>query len=290
MAREFVTPLRYPADPKQLASALERNRRQLETFLNTDVVRLEAGGTVNLPANSTVAASLIITLANLLAQLLTVDGAASGIDADLLDGQHGAYYLPAGSYTAADVLAKLLTVDGAASGLDADLLDGQSSAYYLPAGSYTAADVLAKLLTVDGSASGLDADLLDGTSLAALALLAGATFTGRLAVNGSFLNIGSPSTLTIATGAVTATQSNHSIDTEAAAATDDLVTINGGSEGDLLWIRAEDNARDVVVKHGTGNIYLDGRVDRTLNHTRDRLPLINRSGNAWHQYPGDNFT
>lgn len=38
--------------------------------------------------------------------------------------------LAASSYTAADVLAKLLTVDGAGSGLDADLLDGQSSAYY----------------------------------------------------------------------------------------------------------------------------------------------------------------
>ena len=36
--------------------------------------------------------------------------------------------LPAASYTAADVLAKLLTVDGAGSGIDADLLDGQSSA------------------------------------------------------------------------------------------------------------------------------------------------------------------
>lgn len=68
------------------------------------------------------------------------------------------------SYTAADVLAKLLTVDGAGSGLDADLLDGNSSAFYLPASSYTAADVLTKLLTVDGSGSGLDADLLDGQS------------------------------------------------------------------------------------------------------------------------------
>jgi hypothetical protein len=38
--------------------------------------------------------------------------------------------LAATAYTAADVLAKLLTVDGAGSGLDADLLDGQSSAYY----------------------------------------------------------------------------------------------------------------------------------------------------------------
>lgn len=133
-------------------------------------------------------ASASYTAADVLAKLLTVDGAASGLDADLLDGQSSAYYtdivsrlgytpLNAASYTAADVLAKLLTVDGTASGLDADLLDGQSSAYYtdivsrlgytpLNASSYTAADVLAKLLTVDGTASGLDADLLDGQSSA----------------------------------------------------------------------------------------------------------------------------
>ena len=34
------------------------------------------------------------------------------------------------NYTAADVLAKLKTVDGANSGLDADLLDGQQASYY----------------------------------------------------------------------------------------------------------------------------------------------------------------
>lgn len=92
------------------------------------------------------------------------DGSGSGLDADTLDGQQGAYYLAASSYTAADVLAKMLTVDGAGSGLDADLLDGQSSAYYLAAASYTAADVFAKVLTLDGAGSGLDADLLDGQS------------------------------------------------------------------------------------------------------------------------------
>jgi hypothetical protein len=43
--------------------------------------------------------------------------------------------LASASYTAADVLAKLLTVDGAGSGLDADLLDGQSSAFYATATS-----------------------------------------------------------------------------------------------------------------------------------------------------------
>ena len=35
------------------------------------------------------------------------------------------------------MLAKLITVDGASSGLDADLLDGQSSAYYLARANHT---------------------------------------------------------------------------------------------------------------------------------------------------------
>lgn len=65
-----------------------------------------------------------------LAEILDDDGAGSGLDADLLDGQEGAYYLPAGTYTAADLLSKLLSVDGAGSGLDADLLDGVQGAGY----------------------------------------------------------------------------------------------------------------------------------------------------------------
>ena len=92
--------------------------------------------------------------ASILASLLTVDGAGSGLDADLLDGQSGDYYYD----SAAEALAKLLTVDGAGSGLDADLLDGQSGDYYYD----SAAEALAKLLTVDGAGSGLDADRLDG--------------------------------------------------------------------------------------------------------------------------------
>ena len=49
--------------------------------------------------------------------------------------------LASSSYTAADVLDKIKTVDGAGSGLDADLLDGQSSAYYR-IGIYNAAGTL----------------------------------------------------------------------------------------------------------------------------------------------------
>lgn len=90
----------------------------------------------------------------------------ANLNADLLDGQHGSYYLPASSYTAASILAQISTVDGAGSGLDADLLDGQHGAYYLPASTYTAGDILSKLITVDGTTSGLDADLLDGNHAA----------------------------------------------------------------------------------------------------------------------------
>ncbi len=178
--------------------------------------------------------------AALLPLLLARDGAGSGIDADLLDGQQGAWYADIAArlgftpvnragdtmtgqlalvgdptlaahaarkayvdnmVAAAAILARLLTVDGAGSGLDADLLDGQQGAWYadiaarlgftpvnragdtmtgqlalvgdptLPAhaarkayvDNMAAADrILFRLLTVDGSGSGLDADLLDG--------------------------------------------------------------------------------------------------------------------------------
>jgi len=70
-----------------------------------------------------------------------------------------------GTDTAAEIMTKLQTVDGSGSGLDADLLDGQHGAYYLPAATYTAADALAKIKTVDGAGSGLDAELLAGASL-----------------------------------------------------------------------------------------------------------------------------
>jgi hypothetical protein len=99
------------------------------------------------------------------------------------------------AFTAANVLARLLTVDGAGSGLDADLLDGQDGTYYtnitarlgytpLNAVNYTASDILGKLVTVDGSGSGLDADLLDGRQGAEFALLTGASFTGPISITG----------------------------------------------------------------------------------------------------------
>lgn len=86
--------------------------------------------------------------------------------------------------------------------------------------------------------------------------------------------------LTIATGAVTKTQTSHTIDTEADAASDDLDTISGGTANELIWIRANNTARTVVVKHATGNIYLRGAADISLDSTEKGLMLF-YDGTNW---------
>lgn len=92
-------------------------------------------------------------------------------------------------------------------------------------------------------------------------------------------NLGVPSTLTIATDTITITSSNHMVDTEAAAATDDLATINGGTDGTLLILGTFSSVRDVTVKNGIGNIFCGS--DRVLNTAGDKILLLKR-GTQWH--------
>lgn len=81
--------------------------------------------------------------------------------------------------------------------------------------------------------------------------------------------------VTIVEGSVTLTSVNVRdvrLDTEAASATDDLSTINGGSTlGQTITLYTTVTSRDVVVKDGVGNLRLAG--DRTLSHPEDRLTL-----------------
>lgn len=83
----------------------------------------------------------------------------------------------------------------------------------------------------------------------------------------NWLNFDDSTELTIASGAVTATQTWHRIDTQSDASSDDLDTINGLSDGRILIFRAENTARTVVVKHGTGNIQTFTGSDITLDET-----------------------
>jgi len=88
--------------------------------------------------------------------------------------------------------------------------------------------------------------------------------------------------LTIATGAITATQGYHTIDTEADAASDDLDSIAGGTAGEVVVVRPADAARTVVLKHGVGaNLIacLGGR-DISLAEANDTAILV-YNGTQW---------
>lgn len=90
------------------------------------------------------------------------------------------------------------------------------------------------------------------------------------------INSGVSASLTIAAGviAVTNVGSSYSIDTEGASASDDLDTINGGADGDILYLRNTNDARNVVLKHATGNIWNPNLTNTTLDVTTDLVCLM----------------
>ena len=89
---------------------------------------------------------------------------------------------------------------------------------------------------------------------------------------------------TISVGVIDTTGYSYiEVDTEANAATDDLDTINGGVHGQRLVLQAENSGRTVVVKNGTGNLYLSTGTDFDLDHAEDKIELIYTTSNQWHE-------
>jgi len=78
-------------------------------------------------------------------------------------------------------------------------------------------------------------------------------------------------TLTISGGAITITGGYHRLGGEGGAA-DDLDTINGGQDGQILVLRALSDSVTITVKDGTGNLSLEG--DCTLDNYHDTITLI----------------
>ena len=100
------------------------------------------------------------------------------------------------------------------------------------------------------------------------------------------LSFAASTELTIASDAVTLTAGKnvYSIDTEANAASDNLATItldSSGREARFLILKAENVARVVTVKHGTGNIHLKGG-DFAMSDADHRLMLY-RDGTTWYE-------
>lgn len=87
------------------------------------------------------------------------------------------------------------------------------------------------------------------------------------------LRFTSSTELTIAAGVVTRSQTWHTIDTQDDDLSDDLDTINGGVDGCILIVRAENAARTVVLKDSIGNLLLGG-ADITLSDIDLMVPFI----------------
>jgi len=78
--------------------------------------------------------------------------------------------------------------------------------------------------------------------------------TGNQKITGS-LNYANAGTLTINGGTITKTGTRHIVDTQGGTATtDDLDTILGGVDGDILILSNAVSARDVTYKDATGNL------------------------------------
>lgn len=103
--------------------------------------------------------------------------------------------------------------------------------------------------------------------------------------------IGTSPTLTVASGAITAPRFGTgplALETEGAAASDDLDTINisgGGYIGQIIVLRLVTAAHVTTAKDGTGNLHLAG--DWVPNSSDDRLTLI-WDGSQWDEISRSN--
>ena len=92
------------------------------------------------------------------------------------------------------------------------------------------------------------------------------------------LNLKDSTTLTIATGVVTISQSTHTIDGEGDA-DDSLVTISGGTQEDILFIRPANSARNITIEHGTGNIVTGDGNDLLIQD--NAVIILQYDGTNW---------
>jgi hypothetical protein len=90
-----------------------------------------------------------------------------------------------------------------------------------------------------------------------------------------------PKTLVIASGVITVRrQTVYLIDTEAAASTDDLDTINGGYTGQVILLKMANSAREPRLRHNVGNLKLSEGYDFWLIET-DRYIMLMFDGTSW---------
>lgn len=111
--------------------------------------------------------------------------------------------------------------------------------------------------------------------------------SGNLSIDGALngeigtLRLSSSTELTISSGAVTITQSVHTVDTEADASSDTLYTISSTSEHKVIFLMPDNGARDIVLGPNTGNIKTPGDIYVRLKQEYYTNILV-YEGADWH--------
>lgn len=127
------------------------------------------------------------------------------------------------------------------------------------------------------------------------------SLTGDLGINGNidsdivksnFLKLDTSTDLTISSGEITITQSFHKIVNESDASTDSIDTINGGNDGDILFISKYDSSKSLVLNHNTGNIWNVYGFDLSVKNDKAILLFYHDSYwytiGAFEEIEGDN--
>jgi len=122
--------------------------------------------------------------------------------------------------------------------------------------------------------------------IAVASVPAAALASGPINASGQ-LDFDTATELTIASGAITATNNYHTIDTQSDGASDDLDTITAGtnvSAGFVLVVQPANAARTVVLKNGTGGAdNLDIGADVTLDESYSTYALV-YDGSNWRPF------
>ena len=144
--------------------------------------------------------------------------------------------------------------------------------------------LVARKADLGGYVTGLDFDPDAGVSLNYNNNAQLTTIDGGVQVE-SLLTLADNTQATIASGAITVTQSFHHVYTEGGASTDNLDNINGGENGALLIIRPSSSSRTVIARDGIGNLTLAG--DFVMDNAADILTLI-KTASGWQEISRSN--
>jgi len=218
---------------------------------------------------------------SLISQILGISGESANIFGSTLDvtsntnigASYNNYIINCNSSN--DIILSLLSVSSAGEGFVFSVKNNGTGNVVIDPSSSETIDGQSTITLYPDQSTIITSSVMEWNTIGrdVFALSTDNTFTGNNTFTGKVL-YNDKGILTISSGAITVTGANHTIDTEGSASTDDLDTILGGSNGDILYIRAENTARTVVVKHGTGNIQTFDGNDITLDDTNKVIVLI----------------